>query len=226
MKKTISFSLWGSDPKYTVGAIRNAELSSGLYKGWKLKYYIASSVPNQIIYSLEEFSNVEIVEKQNPGDWTSMFWRFEASFDDDSDVIIFRDTDSRLSSREEDAVNEWLAGDKTYHIMRDHPYHKFPILGGMWGLKKSKNYDMKEMIESFMESQASDRYGTDYQFLSEVLFPVIGDDMLVHDEFFDNKPFPSKRKDLEFVGKVFNENEETVQEHSVALKSALAARNQ
>lgn len=225
MKKTISFSLWGSDPKYTVGAIRNAEISAELYKDWKLKYYIANSVPNQIIYSLEEFSNVEIIEKQNPGDWTSMFWRFEASFDDDSDVIIFRDTDSRISPREEEAVNEWLASDKTYHVMRDHPYHKFPILGGMWGLKKNKDYNMKGMIESFMANRASDRYGTDYQFLSEVLFPAIGNDVIIHDEFFDNKPFPSKRKDLEFVGKVFDENEETVQEHALALKLALDAKN-
>ena len=220
-RKTISFSLWGDNPKYTVGAIRNAELSNKYYTDWKLKYYIGSSVPNQIIYSLEDFSNVELVEKQDLGNWTSMFWRFEASYDDDSEIIIFRDTDSRLSLREEAAVNEWINGDKNFHIMRDHPYHKFPILGGMWGVKKSLNYDMENMIKTFVKKQASDKYGTDYEFLGHVLYPMIQNDVLIHDEFFDGTAFPMKRNGLEFVGQVFDQNEKTVEEHLAALKARI-----
>ena len=30
--KIISFSLWGQDPKYTIGAIRNAELAREIYQ--------------------------------------------------------------------------------------------------------------------------------------------------------------------------------------------------
>lgn len=220
-RKTISFSLWGDNPKYTVGAIRNAELSSKYYTDWKLKYYIGSSVPNQIIYSLEDFSNVELVEKKDLGNWTSMFWRFEASYDDDSEVVIFRDTDSRLSSREEAAVNEWINSNKNFHIMRDHPYHRFPILGGMWGLKKSLSYDMEKMIETFVKNQADDKYGTDYQFLGNVLYPLIQNDMLVHDEFFGGSGFPTKRNGLEFVGQVFDQNEQTVEEHLASLKAII-----
>ena len=57
-----------------------------------------------------------------------------------------------------------------------------------------------------------------------MLFPAIDGDALIHDEFFDKIPFPTKRNDLEFVGKVFDENEETVQEHIEALKKSLDAR--
>ena len=220
-RKTIAFSLWGANPKYTVGAIRNAELSAKFYQDWKLKYYVGSSVPNQIIYSLEDFDNVEIIEKKDLGNWTSMFWRFEAAYDDSSEAVIFRDTDSRLSSREEEAVKEWLASDKNFHIMRDHPYHKFPILGGMWGLKKNKKYDIENMLKSFIKNQASDRYGTDYEFLGNVLFPLIKEDVFMHDEFFGGKSFPMQRNGLEFVGKVFDENENTVEEHVEALKETL-----
>lgn len=219
--KTVAFSLWGNNPKYTVGAIRNAELSSKFYTDWKLKYYVGSSVPNRIIYCLEEFPNVEIVEKKDLGNWTSMFWRFEASHDDNSDIVIFRDTDSRLSNREEVAVNEWLKSDKTFHIMRDHPYHKFPILGGMWGLKKNIKYDMKKLIESFTLTKASDRYGTDYEFLGNVLFPLIKDDIYTHDEFFGGNKFPLERNGLEFIGQVFDENENTVIEHQNALQKEI-----
>ena len=31
MKKVISFCLWGNDPKYNVGAIRNAEIAKEIY---------------------------------------------------------------------------------------------------------------------------------------------------------------------------------------------------
>ena len=34
MKKVISFSLWGDNPKYTIGAIKNAELIDTIYPGW------------------------------------------------------------------------------------------------------------------------------------------------------------------------------------------------
>jgi len=34
MKKIISFSLWGDNPVYTQGAIRNAELAKEIYPDW------------------------------------------------------------------------------------------------------------------------------------------------------------------------------------------------
>ena len=44
---------------------------------------------------------------------------------------------------------------------------------------------------------------------------------MVHDEFFDKKPFPTKRKDFEFVGQIFDENEKTVRQHIEILKDHL-----
>lgn len=219
MDKVISFSLWGNNPKYTIGAIRNAELAATIYPTWKTRFYVASSVPSQIIYVLEDIENVEIVLKESAGDWTGMFWRFEAAYDDKVSVAIFRDTDSRINLREKHAVDEWLSSDKLFHVMRDHPYHQFPILGGMWGIKKSSKFDLKSMLESFIASKASNSYGTDYNFLGNVLYPIIKDnDCLIHDPFFDKKPFPKPRNDFEFVGQVFDENEKTVIEHLEALK--------
>lgn len=219
MLNVISYSLWGNNPKYTVGAIRNAELALSVYPDWNLKFYIGSSVPNQIIYALEEYSNVQLIFEQGDGDWSSMFWRFRATYDCGADNIIFRDTDSRLTTREKLAVDEWLASSKTVHIMRDHPYHKFPILGGMWGFKNNGKYDIKTLLEDFYKNKAKDKYGTDYEFLGNVLYPMLKDDYIVHDEFFDKKPFPSQRINYEFIGQVFDENEQTVKEHIDVIKN-------
>jgi len=213
--KLITFSLWGQDPKYLIGALRNAELAQEIYPDWTCRYYVGASVPFSIIYQLETMPNVQIVRKPDFGDWRGMFWRFEPASEDDVEVMISRDTDSRLSYREKAAVDEWLQSDKGFHIMRDHPYHNFPVLGGMWGVKNGIVPQMKEMISDFSQQ---DEYGTDYKFFAQSVIPYIKDNVLVHDEFFGGNSFPTPRNELEFVGQVFDENEKTVEEHVSILK--------
>ena len=41
-----------------------------------------------------------------------------------------RDTDSSISTREDAAIREWLRYDKNFHVLRDHPGHCIPMLGG------------------------------------------------------------------------------------------------
>lgn len=199
MNKTISYSLWGSNPKYTIGAIYNAKLAPIIYPGWNCRFYVGSDVSQNIIAQLKNLG-VEIIHKNENNDWTGMFWRFEAAYN--CDISIFRDTDSRLSMREKYAVDEWLATDKTFHIMRDHPFHNFPILGGMWGYKNTNKYPIKNMLEEFNKTN---EYGTDYKFFIEKLSPLIGEDKVVHDPFYDKKDFPTTRINKEFVGDVFDE---------------------
>jgi len=202
MQKVISFSLWGNNPKYTIGAIRNAELALKIYPGWYCKFFIGSDVDKEIINELYSYPNTLFAVQNEPGDWKSMFWRFETCYDPLIETSIFRDTDSRLNLREKYAVDEWLNSDKTFHIMRDHPYHRFPILGGMWGFKNNPTYPMRKLLNSFNKEN---KYGTDYQFFMEQLYPLVGDDKIVHDPFFDKIDFPQPREGTEFVGDVFDE---------------------
>jgi len=208
--KIISFSLWGTNPKYTVGALRNAELAKNIYPDWVCRFYVARSVPQDIIESLENMDNTQVKYMDSDGDWTSMFWRFEPAAEDDVDIMISRDTDSRLSAREKMAVDEWVSSDKGFHIMRDHPWHKYPVLGGMWGVKKGVLPQMKKLISEFSQT---DEYGTDYWFFGRKVYPLVTSDMLVHDPFFEGREFPSQRTAGNFVGQVFDENEQTVEEH-------------
>ena len=55
-----------------------------------------------------------------------------------------RDLDSQFSEREQAAVQEWLQSNKAFHITRDHPAHKLPILGGCWGCKLITNIVRKK----------------------------------------------------------------------------------
>ena len=215
--KIISFSLWGSNPKYTIGAIKNAELANEIYPGWICRFYVANDVPNAILFQLEGFDNVQIIKIEQPGNWKSMFWRFYPASEEDVEVMISRDTDSRLNYREKEAVVEWLGSDKDFHIMRDHPAHRFPVLGGMWGAKKGAITNIAELITKF---GGTNEYGTDYVFFQNVIFPNLKNAM-VHDEFFGGQQFPLQRKGYEFVGEVFDHNDKNTPQHTEALKQYL-----
>ena len=215
MNKIISFSLWGNIPKYTEGAIKNAELALEIYPDWICRYYLGKNTPLGIIGRLSEFDNTEIYIMNEPGDWTGMFWRFYAASDLDVDVMISRDVDSRLTVREKAAVDDWLASDKDFHIMRDHPYHNAPILGGMWGVRNCLLLDMVEYINKYSKG---DFWQVDQNFLRECIYLKIKDDAFVHDEYFEKNSFPTERESGYFVGQAFDENDEQLNpEHSEML---------
>lgn len=206
MKKIISFSLWGNNPKYTIGAIRNAELTPLIYPDWIARFYCGRSVPLEIIEKLKSFPHCEVILMEEDGNWEGMFWRFYAC--GDADVMLSRDTDSRLNMREKFAVDEWLESSKDFHIMRDHPHHTTEILGGMWGCKNGILKNIKNLIDDFVKG---DFWQVDQNFLKQKIYPLIKNNVFVHDEFFnyetDKRNFPSKRINKEFVGDVFDEKE-------------------
>ena len=118
------------------GAIKNVKLAKKIYPNWVCRFYIGKNTSVDIINKLKSFDNTEVIEMGVDGNWTGMFWRFYPAGENDVDVMLSRDADSRLCKREAAAVDEWLASGKDFHIMRDHPYHNTLILGGMWESKE------------------------------------------------------------------------------------------
>jgi len=209
MKNYLSFSLWGDDPIYNVGIIKNAELWRKFYPDWQMIVYYDNSVPKTTLDVLLKHE-VLLVDMSNK-EFYGMFWRFLALDIPDANYVIFRDADSRLSLREQLAVDEWIKSGKSLHIMRDHPYHMIPcgndtigILGGMWGFKSGK----VNMIESLKRFPlfTEHNYGNDQTFL-KFLFQQFLQDSLTHDEFFMGEPFPIPRKNGRFIGERINIDE-------------------
>ena len=219
MKKVICFSLWGDNPTYTIGAIKNAKLAEEIYPGWICRYYVGKSTPTEIINQLIEFDNTEVFIMNESGNWTGMFWRFYAASDQNVGVMISRDTDSRLTKREKAAVDEWLASDKDFHIMRDHPQHATEILGGMWGVR---NKLLIGMVSGINDYAKGDFWQVDQNFLREKIYPAIINNKVVHDEFFEKNNFPEPRLGYEFIGEAFDKDDNLLYpEHREMLKAAV-----
>lgn len=202
--KVISFSLWGAMPKYTVGAVRNAELARAIYPEWVCRFHCGSSVPTEILERLRSLPNAQVVLRPEAGDWGGLFWRFEPASDPAVDVMISRDTDSRLNQRERAAVDAWLASEASFHVMRDHPQHGTAILGGLWGAKRDS---IPEMVSLAADWEKANRWGPDQDFLAEKIAPRVRGSWIEHDPYFSNRPFPTRRRGREFVGQPFDEND-------------------
>ena len=43
--RIISYGLYGANPRYVVGVLRNAELAPLVYPGWKVRVYLDRTVP-------------------------------------------------------------------------------------------------------------------------------------------------------------------------------------
>lgn len=185
MKKVISYALYGSNPRYTINAIINAEICNELYPDWECRIYSDNTVPEKVLNKLKTFKNVNLIDMTYSSyhhfpthHSPKMFWRFMAYDDTNVDVVIFRDTDSYPSVRERDAVNQWLETGKSLHLMREvQPGHYSRIMGGMWGLRKTNK------ISSIVKSSASlGRQPTDQNYLTYSVYPLFENDKVVHDD--------------------------------------------
>jgi hypothetical protein len=220
MKRVISFSLWGGDPKYNIGSIENAKLRQDIYgNDWECWFYLGSSVPHETIEILSQIPQTTIIKMPTHGDWSGMFWRFLPAFDENVDIMVSRDTDSRLSKREKLAVDEWISSDKDFHIMRDHPFHNTAILGGMWG---ARNNIMNRLNIVMSVPENSNFWQVDQNFLREYVYPSVRNNSFVHDSYnlFDDpqaKKFPSERINNGFVGEIYDENNHRHPDHYTLL---------
>jgi len=219
-KNTLSYSLWGEDPKYWVGALENIKLARRYYPEWISIFYVDKNSKSELIKSLEQ-PDVEIIlvdsDTQIPDNtmnrfkYPGIFWRFTTLSRNSQNINLFRDCDSRISQREVDAVNEWLVSDKKIHIMRDHPYHRVPILAGMWGARDGALENILDLLQNWRNSDKKEIFqAEDQDFLGQVIYPIVKDISMEHSEFgisFGGKinKFPTKRNNFEFVGDVFDD---------------------
>jgi hypothetical protein len=118
-------------------------------------------------------------------------------------LVMSRDLDSALTPRERTAVDAWIASNKSFHAMRDHPMHGVPMLGGMWGFRPSLDPAMSRLMhKKIHDRDLVKRYGGrgDQTFLAKEVWPQAKSNIIVHDSFicktnYGQKPvpFPTQR---------------------------------
>ncbi len=187
----ISFSLYGDLPIYCEGALSNIDLAKIHYPGWVCRFYVDDTVPNLVLDKIAA-TGAELIRVTVPslGPMYGRYWRFWVAADPNVDRFVVRDVDSRINPREKAAVDAWIASGRSFHLMRDNPWHVKRVLSGMWGGLGSSLPRIATLID---EWGRYDEWGQNDHFASEILYPLMQGDYLCHDEgtmFDDGFPFP------------------------------------
>jgi tetratricopeptide (TPR) repeat protein len=190
----IAFSLWGEDPRYIEGALRNARLAPDLYPGWTCRFYCDDSVPAAAIELFQQYG-AQIVRRPKPKFfYEGLLWRFEAANDPSVLRFLIRDADSLLGAREKAAVDAWLMSDRHFHVMRDFYTHTELILAGMWGGVGGILPPLSELIAGYKSEILPTRH-FDQWLLRASVWPRICNSVLIHDSWFrlpNTAPFPAQ----------------------------------
>lgn len=209
--KAISFSLYGGDPKFCVGAAKNIFLARHWFPDWTCVIWTDNSVPSEVLDYLKGAGAMVIDVGTTELD--GLFWRFLINDMPDVERFVIRDTDSRINGREKAAVDEWIRSGLPFHVMRDHPHHKTEVMGGTWGAVAGLLPNMAREIATW--DGVKKGYDSDQQFLKRVIWPKVKDKALQHDtcwrhHFPNSEPFPTplSYNNLRFVGEVFDENDQ------------------
>jgi len=215
--RVVTYSLFGRNEKYLIGAIENARSVKDIYPGWVARFYVSASVPEAVCDRLKELG-ADVVRVEGEDQYRNTLWRFKAFSDPGVEYAISRDCDSRLTRREAEAVDAWIKSRRKFHIMRDHPWHQSLILAGMCGaVGGAVDFDRLWL------AAGEDCYGVDQNVLATLIFPMVQKDSLIHDSFLryemDSLKFPGQRMNGEFVGEVVDENGATDVTHRAALQA-------
>lgn len=227
MKKVLSFSLYGNNPLYTRGCIKNSELHYDIFKDWEMQVFYNDTVPKEVIDELKSNGVVLINMNENKSFANSM-WRFLPA-SENIERFISRDCDSRISLRDECAVEEWISSNKNFHIIRDHPYgHDWAMNAGMWGCKGKSILEIKTLINQYCEkTNLFTNKFMDQFFLRDVIYPIAIKDLFLHDTYFNREGFGVKIKrdliedDYNFIGGTIDENENPMGNGKLDLKRFL-----
>ena len=213
--KVISFSLYGDNPMYTIGCIKNAILKETLFPEWEMWVYYNNTVPEDILFKLKEL-NVNLIDTNEFNGFFGSLWRFRVMNHETVEFFISRDCDSRLSERDRVAVDEWIDSGKSFHILREHPIgHYWPMNAGMWGAKGNSILNIKDSIDSYLlKNPMFYDKSIDQIYLRDVVYPIAAKDLFLHDEYYNYEGFGTNIKrdrkldNFAFIGEAIQENDE------------------
>lgn len=231
--KIIAMSLYSNEPRFTWGAIRNAQLVAVFFPGWRLRVYVPDDsssagdhVTHRIMNRLQSLGAQVVKIGVNQTTLSSQWWNFLTADDPDVECFLVRKPDARLSDRDAAAVAEWVKARNftpAVHCIRDHATHLAqPITDGLWGARPGilrkllNNTSLSSMIDRFVEAKQlkglTEQISPD-NFLKEILFPIVlNNSMLCHDmASTDTWPhsvqFPVLRNSVfDFVGMKYDQH--------------------
>lgn len=188
--KVFSFCLYGTESNYYLGLLENIKLIREEFPGFDIFVYKGVCDPSWIV------PNATVIETGREGAINMLYRYLPLTF---AEVGFVRDADSRITERDRWCIRDFLESPQFYHMIRDHIWHKSPIMGGLFGWKRSLDLDL--------DLSSSTGYGYDEHYLSNVVYPRVRSRLLVHTNILGlvgevTRRIPPMRDPSDFVGNV------------------------
>ena len=177
--KVISYSIFGKEKLYRVGLLKNVELAKKLFPDWKVFIHLNPNYEDKQFLKDINQPNTEIIDLKEEHPQDGFLWRM-LPLEQNYDVVIVRDVDTRLFERDKKLVDYWLNSDCKYHLCRDNFGSYQPILGGLWG-GKNPNLKIRDNWNIWKKNQG-DKITHDIPFLKKYIYTHIRKNLLVFSE--------------------------------------------
>lgn len=202
MVQVFSFCLYGPEnPYYYRGMLENLELIRKHFPDWKVYIYLGNDVPEHTRERLASYPFVVLRETGITGPKT-MVHRFFAIDEDEVDLMLVRDADSRVHWKDRWAIREFLRHTQYVgHAIRDNVVHKIELCGGLWGMRKIPGVSLRALHEDYVVNDVADPIrprlnGYDQDFLKLYVYPhLVAHGLLIH---YSNKCLLIGERGVEF----------------------------
>lgn len=178
--KIISYTIFGEEEFYRKGLKANIDIAKTLFTDWTVRVYCCSKLPKDFIKSIDK-PNVEIIIKKQEYNYHGLLWRL-LPMQENHDVVIVRDVDTRLFQRDKNLVDDWLETPHKYHICRDNIGSNQPILAGLWGGKKPDLPIQKTWDKWVKNENPKGIFLWDQGYLKKYIYPRLLSDLVVYTE--------------------------------------------
>lgn len=205
--KAISYALFGYNKtykncfdfsSYLRGLMVNIRINRLIYPNWINVINTDSATwnsPYQPIFDWLQNKGFAVINlcPENEPLCKAMLWRLKPAFFVDETQkwtythVLFRDCDSVGTYREAQAVQEWIAEDKTIHCITDSISHNVYMMGGMTGCRPDYFSDRlavnswQQMLDAYTPAGFDwNRKGADQDFLNQKVYPRCADSSTEH----------------------------------------------
>ena len=209
-----SFALYGQSEKYWRGMLENIRLIRTEFPTATILVHYMDDVPSAFFKEALQSTRI-ILWRLCSNEPNKMVQRLLRLNYFEQGAFFIRDADSRVTARDAHCIRAFLASDKQYHAVRDHPYHKSRIMGGLFGYKKGAQWPtplpFSSLFQEWRQGQSGDaaQYGLDEAFLRDIIFSRIKHTLLLQSDCIghtNEDVVPIGRPladDTDFVGNVY-----------------------
>lgn len=171
-KGCISFCLYGQyTDKYYRGLMENVDIIRRHYPTWDIHVYAAP----EAVEFVSGLVGVTCIPTGQTGIVNTLY-RFLSTLDSRYSIVCVRDTDSRMHDRDRRCIRQFLASEYMVYTIRDHPWHRYRLMAGLWGTKRNANVFTRDQFYDYYNTHSS---SASYVFDATFLDAVVKEPLLV-----------------------------------------------